>query len=464
MKTNRGLMNSLNKLLGLLIAAVMLAAFALPASADNKKISLTVNPTVVSPGPPTTVQATLSNVGNSNANSFELDWTNSANIKVLSATVGGTTLSAPFSQGLKGSGWLGARFTYQVPTKSAAIITLSVEVTNPCAPASVSLFAYAWTGAPGPGSSSFAFTGAMPTVSSTSSGCSTTINPQPADAFIGSTITSVPFDSMSDAYVSVQLLPAPPDGTDVSLSSLACAINDTAKTNGSGLATFSTLKSTLAPLPSDPQEYSCQLTASSTGYPDSAPSPAFRVVQPGTLGCITGANGNNTFETDTLAGARLPNVEDPEEPETDFPFCDAVPYVVTATCPTGEAGPCTQFTFDPLGQSRHIVFVLHWEWPAEAIPDGGIHDINNTVQLFVNGSPTPVVLDLCREIIPEFDGDGTFIGLAEGSPPPADQEVTYPYNGTQAGCLVRRVVQQAGDQILIVEDAYVMGDYTAIRR
>jgi hypothetical protein len=111
-------------------------------------------------------------------------------------------------------------------------------------------------------------------------------------------------------------------------------------------------------------------------------------------------------------------------------------------------------------QGTHMAFAFHWEWPLEAIPAGGIGQISNTEQLFLNG--TPLDLDLCPEIIPEFDEDGALIGLAPTSPPPFDQETPNP-PGTQAGCLVRRTVEQVGGQIKIVEDAYVQGDYAARR-
>ena len=120
--------------------------------------------------------------------------------------------------------------------------------------------------------------------------------------------------------------------------------------------------------------------------------------------------------------------------------------MISSTCPDGFSGSCTNFVYDPLHQGTHMAFVFHWEWPLEDIPN-----------------PLPVELDFCSEIVPEFAEDGTFIGLADGSPSPPDQEPAITAPGTQAGCLVRRTVKQVGNQIQIVEDAYVQGDYAARR-
>ena len=240
----------------------------------------------------------------------------------------------------------------------------------------------------------------------------------------------------------------------LSASPVSCATPvGSATTDASGVAVLNATATAAGP---------CVLTAFAPGY-GSASSQTFNSVAPvGRLGCDTGNNTFGTTGANSLVqnGTRLGNVSDPLAPP--IPGCVVVPYIVSGTCPAGVTGAaCTNFTYDPLNQGTNMAFVFRWEWPLEAIPPGGIGAIQNTGQLFINGNPTPLNLDLCREIVPAFALDGTFTGLATGSPPPADQETSVP--GTQAGCLVRRVVKQVGNQIQLIEDAYVQGDYTARR-
>ncbi len=58
------------------------------------------------------------------------------------------------------------------------------------------------------------------------------------------------------------------------------------------------------------------------------------------------------------------------------PACVVVPYVVSPTCPDGFTGTCTNFVY-ALDQGTHMAFAFQWEWPAEAIPAGGIEAIAN---------------------------------------------------------------------------------------
>jgi hypothetical protein len=440
--------------------AVWLAAFALPASATyySKTISLSVTPTTLSTAT-TVVYAKITNTGKSTANSFEVDWKTSPSFTVISATASGTMGSCS-TAGRRGAGYSGCVFTKQLPVKKSVTIELTVQVAPQCSPASIDWYAYAWTGAPGPVSQSFKLNCAIPVTSVAGSSCAVNFVTQPQDAFIGSTITGSPLNS-TGTPVSVQLLQdgvAAPAGTTVSLSAnpATCAAGATpVTTDESGIAQITFTGAAAG---------ACALSASAPGY-GSISSQQFSVVQQvGNLDC---PGGNNAFGTSgsgiTLNGARLDNVSDPEAPGGSAPpACVVVPYVVSPTCPDGFTGTCTNFVYDPLDQGTHMAFAFRWEWPAEAIPMGGIEAIANTQQLFLNGSPTPLELDLCPEIIPEFDEDGALIGLAPSSPPPFDQEVPNP-PGTQAGCLVRRTVEQVGGQIRIVEDAYVQGDYAARR-
>jgi hypothetical protein len=196
----------------------------------------------------------------------------------------------------------------------------------------------------------------------------------------------------------------------------------------------------------------------------------------GLLGCpsiggeeipeVLGPNGLRT------SGYRLENAADPliEEPT---PSCVVVPYVYSATCPAELNLPpetaCTNFTYDPLNQGTHMAFYFRWNWPPEAVPAGGIDDLEETLQFFLNGNSIGVELDICPEIRPMFEDpnntpddptDDVFLGV-DPDYPPADQDTTVP--GTQAGCLITRQVIQNGIEVLVVEGAYVQGDYLARR-
>ena len=452
------------KFVGFLTTALMLAAFALPASAA-KTISLSVTPTTLT-AQTTTVSAKITNTGNSNANSFEVDWLTSPYFTVTGASASGTsgTCSSP---GRRGAGYTSCVFLKQIPTKSFVTITLNVQVTNQCTAFSIDWYAYAWTGSPGDVSQSFALQGAPP-ITSSSPNCTISFVTPPADAFIGSTITGSRFNS-AGAPVSVQLQRsgAAVPGTNVSVSaSAACAISDSATTDASGIARFTTLASTAS------ATTDCVLTASSAGY-GSASSTTFKVVQAGQLGC---AADNNTFAATgagalVVNGTRLENVDDPSPTAVgDFaaPACVVVPYVVSTTCPAGVTGTaCTDFIYDPLDQGTHMAFRFTFEWPIETIPEGGIDAIPETGQLFINGRPTPVDLNLCPNTVARYDVDGNFELVSDPAytgplPHPQDQDSVAP--GTQAGCLIGRNVIQDGSGLKLIEDAWVQGDYTTIRR
>jgi hypothetical protein len=460
MNAMRRFMSRWGKLLGFFSSAVMLLAFALPASAggSTKTISLSVTPTTLS-ATTTVVYAKITNTGNSTANSFEVDWKTSPNFTVVSATAGGST-GACSAAGRKGPGYSGCVFTKQLPVKSSVTITLTVQVTSQCSAQSINWFAYAWTGAPGPVSQSFQLNCSIPVTSVPASSCSVEFVTQPADVFIGSTITGSQLNS-NGAPVSVKLLQngaAAAAGTAVSVSAspATCATGATpVTTDASGVAQIAFAGAAPG---------ACVLTASAAGY-GSADSQQFNVVQQvGDLGCSA---GNNTFGATgsglVLNGTRLENVDDPATDAvggSPAPDCVVVPYVVSTTCPTGFVGSCTNLVYDPLDQGTHMTFTFHWEWPPEAIPTTGIEGIHPTVQFFLNGNPVGVELDFCPEIIPVYGTGGDVTGV-DPAHPPFDQDSSLP--GTQAGCLISRQANQVGDQIQVTEDAYVQGDYAARR-
>ncbi len=188
-------MNGMRKVLCFLMAMI-LAAFALPASAATKSISLSV-PAGPLTTAQTTVQVTIGNTGNSNANSFEVDWTTSPQFTVVSGSVGGGPLVYPTPPGLKGPTYSRLIFTNQLPTKTSVTVTLNVTVTSACAPSSIDWWAYAWTGAPGPASTSFPLPpGPYTTTLPLTSGCTLGFVTQPKDAFMSpSIITGTSFNS-----------------------------------------------------------------------------------------------------------------------------------------------------------------------------------------------------------------------------------------------------------------------------
>jgi len=285
-----------------LVLAATLTAFALPASAATKSVSLTVPSGPLAAGSQQIV-VTMNNTGNSNANSFEIDWIPSANFSVQSGFITGdpTNTGAPKVLGVFGSPYTGLVFNKQAPAKTSVSITLNVTVTASCGQSSTSWHVAGWTGSPGPLSTSFPESPAGPyttTLASLPSGtCTISYLTQPTDAFIGKTITSVPFNSVGTP-VKVQLMngAAPAAGVSVSASSVACSITGSATTDSSGIAAFTTLTSTASASVSG-----CVLSASATGYsPNPANSnPPFKVVKPdGTLGCTNTNNfaGNPAYD------------------------------------------------------------------------------------------------------------------------------------------------------------------------
>jgi hypothetical protein len=117
-------MNSSAKAMGYLVAAIMLAAFALPASASTKTIKLDVGPGELGVGPqPVEVSAKITNTGTSNANSFQIDWKVSKvnTFKVVSASVGSS--QGAFVPGLQ-AGYEGAVFTNQPPLGRNKSVTI----------------------------------------------------------------------------------------------------------------------------------------------------------------------------------------------------------------------------------------------------------------------------------------------------------------------------------------------------
>jgi hypothetical protein len=152
-------MNGMQRFLSILMG-LAIAAFALPASAATKSISLTV-PSGPLTASTTQINVTMNNTGNSNGNSFEIDWIPSANFSVQSGFIAGqpSSVGTLLNPGVYGSPYMGIVFNKQAPAKTSVTVTLNVTVTVTCASTPVTWKAAAWTGSPGPLSTTFTLTG-----------------------------------------------------------------------------------------------------------------------------------------------------------------------------------------------------------------------------------------------------------------------------------------------------------------
>jgi hypothetical protein len=200
-------------------------------------------------------------------------------------------------------------------------------------------------------------------------------------------------------------------------------------------------------------------TVGSGKWAIAGPSSHFDLVKPdGVLACPGG--GDNTTIDAGVPGTS-PLVSGVRNPNVDGSACTPIPYNLTSSCDaTNPANGCkTVFQYDPLGQGSSMSFTFHTEWPLEPVPappPPGVAQVKPTLQFFVNGSPTGIELNFCPEIV--INPDGTVTGV------PNDQDTSVGAPGIQAGCLIKRQVNQVGNKIQLIEDAYVQGDYTTIRR
>jgi len=355
-------MSTKNKIVGLLIATVV-ALFALPASAATKSISLTVPASLTASASVQQVPVNINNTGNSNANSFEIDWSVSPNFVVQSCQVGTGTPVTP-KAGLTGTGYKGCTFLSQVPNKTSVTVKLNVVITASCGAGSLTWNAFSWTGAPGPASQSFdiAALGTYTTPLPAATNCTLTFVTQPTDAFSGYTITGTPFSSTAANKVTVlaqQGTPqVPSPGAGVSVNSAACSITGGATSDANGNAIFATLTSTATATVEG-----CVLTATANGYSSatSAFPPGFRIVKrDGTLACDGGTASNNG-NLDPLS-----NTFPPADGQTGFSLVRGfntpgdcgpdIPYAFTLDPGTRT----TILTEDSLGQNPSVEYIIVW--------------------------------------------------------------------------------------------------------
>ena len=345
------------------LVAMLLAAFAVSANAA-KTITLSNSTTAgqaaflgatLQTG---TVYVQLNNTGNSNASSLELDWTNTPQFTVNSASINtskGVVTSIP-GAGQTPGGYNGVTFTFTLPQKSSVVIALNVTVNagSTCGAPQITWQTYAWTGGVGSPSTSFSqpplgtYTSNLPGAPN----CTLTFTKQPADAFVSSVITTVPFNSTA-ARVTVQATQSgnPVSGVSVSIGSTggSCSISGSATTDVNGTATLTSISSSSAGT-------NCELTAAAAGF-TSAISNAFDVDQPqGTLSCLTG----NIF------GNLNPDAVPPLGPadfglkrglNTDGTCGPDVPFTFVVDGNTNSA----QFTEDSLGQPTSVEYIIRWK-------------------------------------------------------------------------------------------------------
>jgi hypothetical protein len=172
------------------------------------------------------------------------------------------------------------------PIAAGANVVFNITLTSP-ASCSTPSGGGPWTVGVSPPS----FTGNTPSTPISASSCTLEFVNQPNNALAGQKITKTSFDPTGPDVTLLAKVNGSSAGSGVSVSltsSASCPVTGgTATTDGSGVASFSSLTSN----PVSTQN--CTLTAKATNYTDSAPSSSFRIVAgaTGVLGC---SSGNNT--------------------------------------------------------------------------------------------------------------------------------------------------------------------------
>jgi hypothetical protein len=362
-------MNYLRKILyG--VAALLLASVALSAAA-NKTFIIAVPAAVTATT--TSVDVTVTITGNSNGSSFEIDWLSNPNFTVTGGVIKGTNQPGTLvNPGQTGAGYKGIQFTFTSPIKTSVTATLSVTVTPACTTAPVTWNAFAWTGGVGTPSSSFTLQGGpYSTTLPALAHCTLSFTQQPRDAFIGYTITSVPFNSGGLPPVTVQATSdsGPVAGVSVSVTATAaCVIGGAAvTTDASGNATFALSSGAAATYPPQPPTLAnpgCMLTATAPGGFASATSasPGFTVVlKNGILSCVSGDLNNPNTAGDLNPLSPTPPTGNPDwglvRGLNTHGDCGAnVPYAFNLD----QANNAASFTEDSLGQTTSVEYVILW--------------------------------------------------------------------------------------------------------
>jgi hypothetical protein len=356
-------MNGMRKLIGLLMA-MALASFALSANAATKTITLSDVPNqpaflgaTLTTG---TVYVQINNTGNSNASSLELDFTNTPQFTVNSATINTSKgpISGTLTAGQTPGGYKGVQFTFTLPQKSSIVIALSVTVGSgsTCGAAQITWQPYAWTGGVGTPSSSFSSPplGTYKSNLPGASGCALSFFTQPADTFISSIITTAPFNS-TGAKVQVQAMQGanPVSGVSVSIGSTGgtCSISGAATTDGTGTATLTSISSSAAGT-------DCQLTASAAGFTSATSNPFDVDQQQGSLSCDPNDPDNHkgNLDPDAIPPLGSPDWGLKRGQNTDNTCGSNVPFILSVDGNTNTA----VFTEDSLGQPTSVEYIIRW--------------------------------------------------------------------------------------------------------
>lgn len=355
-------MNSVRKLIGLLMA-IALSVFAL--SANAAKTVILENSSVVGQAPflgatlaTGTVYVQLTNSGNANASSLELDFTNTPQFTVNSATINASKgpITVTPTAGQTPGAYKGVVFTFTLPQKSSIVIALNVTVAagSTCGSAQVTWQPYAWTGGVGTPSSSFSspplgtYTSNLPGAT----GCALSFASQPKDAFVSSVITTVPFNSTAaKVQVLAQQNGNPVSSVNVSIGSTGgtCSISGSAATDGTGTATLTSISSSAAGM-------DCQLTATAAGFTSASSDPFDIVQQQGTLDCTSTGTFTGNLNPDAVPPLGGPDWGLRRGTNTDNTTCIVIPFTLNVDGNTNTA----VFTEDSLGQPTSIEYIIRW--------------------------------------------------------------------------------------------------------
>ena len=351
-------------------AALLSAGYASMGYADTKTFTV-APPSSLSVGTQT-VSVVFTVTGNSNFNSIELD----AGSNLTFNTAVTPTLSAPFTGQRTIFTGTTLQFTnLNPPVKKSITVTLSVTATDPsCSTGTATWGAEGWAGSPSQPSTAFTLTNA-PLTSPVNPSCSLSFTGQPANAFVGSVITTVPFTSMATSYVTVQALQGATPVPNVSVSVVntgpdTCSVSGSATTDANGNAQFKSISSSTASNGNNAQPPThCQLLTSASGYP-SATSGTFDIVTNlGPLACEP-SNGSTAGDT-TLAGILAAQYGQPpvygappvgsagfgliRGINRDGSTCVLVPFTFTVNGDNTAA-----FTEDSLGQKTSVEYIVRW--------------------------------------------------------------------------------------------------------
>jgi hypothetical protein len=373
------------------VCATALVAFALPAAAATKSVSATPPAGPLSAGVQQIV-VIYNNTGNSNANSFELDWIPTANFSVQGGFLNGDPSNAGT---LKSPGVFGGQYTQgilfnkQAPAKTSVSITLNVTVSPNCGPTSASFHVAGWTGSPGPLSTSFPESPAgpylTPIAAAPAGTCSLGFTAQPHGAQVSTNITSKGSDPNADPVAVAMFNGANIDATYTGPISLVIksgtggfpgngAVLSAGGPNNAvaGVATFPGLQI-------DQVGMNYQLTASGGGAV-AVDSTAFSIFANGQIGCVGGKDANTNNYNSSLGKGNFTFDPDGNATPTSSGWGlrrgankDGLPCVLvdyTFTPPTGANGNVASMLFDhSTGQKASWKYLV--TWTSIAVDAGG---------------------------------------------------------------------------------------------